>query len=127
MKIPKGLSMQSLIIILQNCSIVTTFFQQRQEYLYSLNLPNCENSCNFYILHIEERKTILCIYCALGKEIKSCTNLAHIVLCIGERSTISCIYCTLGKEVPGDPKKVLLFDKSLNNGLLFYCLNIFRF
>ena len=25
------------------------------------------------------------------------------------------------------PKKVLLFDKSLNNGLLFYCLNILRF
>ena len=29
--------------------------------------------------------------------------------------------------IPGDPEKVLLFDKSLNNGLLFYCLNIFRF
>ena len=28
-------------------------------------------------------------------------------------------------QILSDPKKVLLFDKSLNSGLLFYCLNIF--
>ena len=31
------------------------------------------------------------------------------------------------RNVSGDQKKVLLFDKSLNNGLLFCCLNIVRF
>ena len=39
---------------------------------------------------------ILCIYCTLGREVQSCTNLAHI-LHIWEVSTILRIYCALGK------------------------------
>ena len=54
------------------------------------------------ILHIGERSAILCIYCALGKEVQSYANLAHI-LRVGEKKynlvQIFCIYCALGKEV----------------------------
>ena len=31
------------------------------------------------------------------------------------------------KSVPGDPKTVLLFDKSLDSGLWFYCSHVFSF
>ena len=30
-------------------------------------------------------------------------------------------------KLPGDPKKVLPFDKASNNSLLFYYFNVFRF
>ena len=30
-------------------------------------------------------------------------------------------------DLPGNPTKVIQFDKSFNNGLVFYCLNMFRF
>ena len=49
-----------------------------------------------YIAHWRKKYNlvqILCIYCALGKEVQSCTNLPHI-LCIGERSTILHKSCT---------------------------------
>ena len=50
-----------------------------------------------HILRIGEISTILCIYCALEKEVQSCANLAHI-LRIEEISKILCKSCALEKE-----------------------------